>query len=93
MHDEWSFGKKNDYQGDEMSIGTVKYVDSLGNEVNINAAKCINSLETEADRINYLVDQLAAAGFQKRADYRKKEYYRIAAITDLLRNAVVRLIL
>ena len=56
-------------------------------------AKYINSLETEASRINYLIDQLGAAGFRKRADYRQEEYYRIATITDLLRDAVVRLIL
>ena len=76
-----------------MSINTAKYVDSSGNELNIDIAKYINSLEAEANRINHLVDQLDAAGFRKRADYRKEEYYRIAIITDLLRDAVVRLIL
>ena len=76
-----------------MSIDTAKYVDSSENEVNIDAAKYINSLEAEANRINYLVDQLEAAGFQKRADYHKEDYYRIAIVTDLLRDAIVRLIL
>ena len=76
-----------------MSINTVKYVDNSGNEADIDMTKYINSLETEVGRINYLVDQLEAAGFRKRADYHKEEYYRIAIITDLLRDAVVRLIL
>ena len=76
-----------------MSIDAAKYVDSLGNELNIDIVKYINSLEIGASRINYLVDQLEAAGFRKRADYHKEEYYRIAIITNLLRDAVVRLIL
>ena len=60
--------------------------------MSIDMAKYVNGSETKVNRIDYL-DQLEAAGFRKRADYHKEEYYRIAIITNLLRDAVVRLIL